>query len=97
MQSCGLRCKGSDAFKGLLRAFLVSFKTITFVLMARLNRNSISAAYTFAFEIPATTGASTSKKKASSNGEGTWALQIYHVFVANHFHCHPCTWPFHCG
>jgi len=35
--SCSLRCKGSDAFKGLLRAFLVGFKTTTFVLMARLN------------------------------------------------------------
>ena len=35
---CGLRCKGSDAFKRLLRAFLVGLKTTTFVLMARLNR-----------------------------------------------------------
>ena len=26
---CGLRCKGSDALKGLLRAFLVGFKTTT--------------------------------------------------------------------
>ena len=35
--SCGLRCKGSDTFKGLLIAFLVGFKSTTFVLMARLN------------------------------------------------------------
>jgi len=29
--------KGSDAFKGLMRAFLVGFKTTTFVMMARFN------------------------------------------------------------
>ena len=34
---CGLRCKGSDAFKGLLSAFLVGFNTTTLVFMARLN------------------------------------------------------------
>ena len=43
------------------------------------------------------TRASASKKKASPNGEGSHDLQIYHIFVANRFHCHPFTWPFHCG
>ena len=37
------------------------------------------------------------KKKASPNGEGSRDLQIYDVFVANRFHCHPFAWPFHCG
>ena len=37
------------------------------------------------------------KRKASSNSEGFRDLQIYHVFVANRFHCHPFAWPFHCG
>ena len=37
------------------------------------------------------------KKKASPNGEGSRDLQIYNVFVANRFHCHPFAWPFHCG
>jgi len=45
----------------------------------------------------ASCGASASKKKASPNGEGSRDLQIYHVFVANRFHCHPFAWPFHCG
>ena len=37
------------------------------------------------------------KRKVSSNSEGSRDLQIYHVFVANRFHCHPFAWPFHCG
>jgi len=37
------------------------------------------------------------QKKASPNGEGSQDLQIYHIFVANRFHCHPFAWPFHCG
>ena len=37
------------------------------------------------------------KRKASSNSEGSRDLQIYDVFVANRFHCHPFAWPFHCG
>jgi len=43
------------------------------------------------------TGASALKNKVSPNGEGSRDLQIYHVFVANRFHCHPFAWPFHCG
>ena len=37
------------------------------------------------------------KRKASSNSEGSRDLQIYNVFVANRFHCHPFPWPFHCS
>ena len=40
------------------------------------------------------TGASALKKAASPNSEGSQDLQIYHVFVANRFHCHPFAWHF---
>ena len=36
-------------------------------------------------------------EKVYPNGEGSRNLQIYHIFVANRFHCHPFAWPFHCG